>query len=151
MTRALPLFAVLLAAACASSRPEARAGQSALTCGIADPQWRSAVSDFDRQATLALIAGLSDAARDGRARLHAGSGAKVGDQLDALDRQATPNGFVSEGVAELGRRLRQLECAVKGGLAFDLADQRYAAILGELAAERATLDPAGGSTRSAAR
>lgn len=150
MTRALPFVLVLLAAGCASPKPEARTGGSALTCGIADPPWHSAVSDFDRRATLEVIAGLADAARDGRAQMHAGARANTGDKLSMLYQQTPSGGFISDGVAELGRRLRQLDCAVKGGLAFDQADQRYAEILGELQAERATLEPGGGGPRSAA-
>jgi hypothetical protein len=142
----------LLAAGCATEKAALRS-ESELQCGIAPLGWPSASRDFDRYRTLTTIALLNDATRRDREQLHAGEKAHVGAVLDTALRQPESVGgpFVSQGVAELGIRLRQLDCAVRGDrLAFQLADRLYGQILAELGAEQTTLEPVAGAPRTAA-
>ncbi len=145
------IAALLLAAGCAGSAKNEVAGGNTRLCSIADPQWASAARDFDRRSTLEVIAGLNKAARADLEQLKAGQRNDVGAQLDELYRLAPPSAFVSGGVAELGVRLRQLDCAVRSNkVANESADKLYAQILAELRAEQSTLDPSGGAANKSA-
>jgi hypothetical protein len=133
------VFVSLLCAACAGSRSEVASGGY---CSINEPRWAAANRDFDRALTLEVIAGLRDAATDDRNKLHAGARGDVGARIDELSRHLTSNAFVSTGVAALGVRLRQLDCAVrKNRMAFEVSEGLYEKIVAELEAERQTLDP----------
>jgi hypothetical protein len=94
------------------------------------------------------VAALRDAANGDRARVKGGTTNDVGEQIDQLYRQSNGGGaFVSHGVAELGTRLRQLDCAVRHGrVNGGDADARYAQLLADLQAEADVLD--GGSRRA---
>lgn len=145
------MFAVLMAAGCASSqKPGAQVGGSGY-CSIAEVKWPSAARDFDRRTTLEVLGALAEAAEADHAQLKAGARGEVGTKLDENIRRVANDGFVSRGVAELGVRLRQLDCAVKSGRVDSArASALYGQILAELQAERATLEPRGGGTGAAA-
>jgi hypothetical protein len=131
---------------CAATGGEVKTGGY---CSIAESSWAGADRDFDRATTLEQLRALEGAASADRDKLKAGAKADVGDSLDHLFRQPAPQGFVGRGVAELGNRLRQLDCAVRADrVTYDLALDRYGRILGELGAERATLDPGAGTPRA---
>lgn len=129
---------LLLLSGCAASNPMRRASMT--LCSVGDPAWPSAPRDWDRATTLDVLGTLSQATDDDRARLHAGHLDEVGALLDAAP--APSRAFIAHDVAELGTRLRQLDCAVRARtLPFDVADRRYAQILGELRVERSVLAP----------
>jgi hypothetical protein len=142
------LLVAMFLGGCAASNGEVRS--SALTCGIADQTWASADRDFDRNTTIEQLHALKGAAQTDRDKLKAGAKAEVGDALDQLYRKQAPSAFVGKGVAELGNRLRQLDCGVRADkIAYDVAVKRYEQILGELGAEQATLEPGAGTPRAA--
>ncbi len=113
-------------------------------CGIAEPEWHGAVRDYDRATTLETIAGLRQYANSDRVKSRTGARGDVGGELDELFRRPAPEAFIARGVTDLGVRLRQLDCGVRGGrVPVDQADALYAEILGQLGSEQAALDPSG--------
>jgi hypothetical protein len=125
---------------------------AASTCGIQLPVWSVAHSDFDRAATLEVLASLKDTASEDREHARLGRRDEVGRSADALFTVApsAAGAFVSYGAYELASRLRQLDCAVRrSSVTPELAQARYGAILAELDAERTTLGapPKGLSSR----
>jgi hypothetical protein len=143
------LAALLVAGGCAATSGEVRSS-GALSCGIAEQGWAAADRDFDRATTIEELHALKGVAQADRDKLKAGQKADVGSSLDELFRKPAPGAFVGKGVAELGQRLRQLDCAVRNDkLAYDLAQRRYDQILSELGAEQATLEPGAGTPRAA--
>src|SRR5262245_25265305 len=105
------LLIAMFLGGCAASNGEVRT--SSLTCGIAEQPWSAADRDFDRATTIEELHALKGAAQASRDKLKGGAKAEVGDQLDQLYRRQAPTAFVGKGVAELGNRLRQLDCAVR--------------------------------------
>ena len=117
-------------------------------CTIAEPAFAHAPRDFDRAATLEVIAGLRAAADADRVRLRTGAKNEVGSELDEFFRNHRSQAFISHGTGELGTRLRQLDCAVRAGrITTEKSEELYGQILAELASEQAVLDPGGGTTR----
>ena len=112
-------------------------------CAINEPRWPAASRDFDRATTIETIAALDAAARGDREKLKQGARGDVGANIDMLyQHDQRSSAFISNGVAELANRLRQLDCAVRANRVDSArAEQSYEQILAELAAERATLDP----------
>jgi hypothetical protein len=153
MKKTLLICASIFAGCATTQTTASTGGMPARTgyCSISEPGWAAANRDFDRATTIESIAGLTEAANADRDRLHAGARDDVGARLDQLYRTYHTTAFVSQGVAELGTRLRQLDCAVQhGSVEFAKADQLYAQILAELAVEKSTLEPGPGTARSAA-
>ncbi len=142
MKRTLAL--ALLFAGCAG--PVANHAAQGGYCSIAQPSWPAASRDYDRRVTLETIAALTEAARADRGQLKQGIHGEVGNAVDELYQHNIRREFISSGVAELANRLRQLDCAVRASrVDFAQADASYGRILGELAAERAALDPRSGT------
>ena len=142
------LVLALFGTACATSGGAMR-NSSAMACGIAQQPWPAASRDFDRSRSVAVIGSLKQIAAADRDHLKMGQKSDVGDSLDNLYREGGSGGFVSSGVAELGNRLRQLDCAVRAGrMNAAEAAPLYDQILGELTAERSTLEP--GAARASA-
>jgi hypothetical protein len=147
-TSLLPAALLLLGACAENPKPGAESGASAGFCSMTEPSWNGAARDFDRGATLEVIGSLRQVAAADQHRAKVGARADVGVELDELLKRPAPSGFIARGVAQLGVRLRQLDCAVRAGrVNGERANALYAQILAELTGEQAALDPAGGGAR----
>lgn len=132
------LIAALLVTGCAGcgSTNSQTKPAPAWACGIQEPVWASWEDAFDRARTLELVARLRAAAESDRAQIKADPNAQPGTRLAEIVRQTTGDTtFVSNQAADLGLRLRQLECAVRRGTwraRPGTIDKIYAEIIGEM-------------------
>lgn len=151
-TSLLAAASLALLGACAENpKVGSETAAGARFCSLADPSWNGAARDFDRGATLEVIGSLRQVAAADQHRAKVGARADVGVELDELLKRPAPSGFIARGVAQLGVRLRQLDCAVRAGrMAPERANELYAQIINELVGEQAALDPAGGGRVPAA-
>lgn len=144
------LLCALCLTACASTPSTGASGipQSGW-CSLSEPVWASAARDFNRAATLEVLAAIRTLVDTDRSLVKAGQKSDVGSQLDEIYKTMRPTGFVSDGVAQLGVRLRQLDCAVRAGkVEYQTAITRYDEIANLLGAEQATLEPGSAGPRA---
>jgi hypothetical protein len=132
------LFLSACATSGAASQPTAAARES---CSIVETNWPAGQEDFDKPRTSELARQLAEIARADREALRADHNTKVGARLSALDHAAANGRFVSQPVAGLAVRLRQLECAVERGTLRtpELIDKRYEQLLSDLESEQKVL------------
>ena len=132
---------LLFLSACGTSGSAVQPTPAAGSCSIVETTWPAGQEDFDKNRTSELARQLAEIARADREALRADHATKVGARLIALDREAATSRFISQPVAGLAVRLRQLECAIERGTLRtpQVIDKRYEQLLSDLESEQKVL------------